>query len=297
MSDAIHLKYLAIGPNDLSWGVAVNSVGRQEVNPGESYPPSNHPSRYLFSAERGRILDEYQLLYITSGEGTFRSTRLVHPAHVKQGSMFLLFPGEWHSYRPDPDTGWSEYWIGFQGKQMDEWVKNGFFSPSQPVWYAGLHSDLADLYEEAIEVAMQQQSGFQPRLGGLLAHLLSLGRFYARNEALSDVADLVNQAKILISGQFRNIKPESVAEELHMGYSNFRRIFKMYTGFSPARYIHEVRIGKVKEALTNTSHSIKRVAFDMGFENEDYFFTAFKRATGMTPLEYRRFTQGKGRKA
>ncbi len=297
MSDSIHLKYLAIGPNDLTWGVAVNSVGRQQVNPGEHYPPSNHPSRYLFSAEHGRILDEYQLLYITSGEGTFRSASLAHPVHVQQGSMFLLFPGEWHSYRPDPETGWAEYWIGFQGSQMDAWVRNSFFSPATPVWQAGLHNDLVELYEEAIETAMQQKSGFQPRLGGLLAHLLSLGRFYARNEALSDVADLVNQAKILISEQFRTISPENVAESLHLGYSNFRRIFKMYTGISPARYIHDVKIGKVKETLTNTSHSIKRVAFEMGFENEDYFFTAFKRATGMTPLEYRHFTQGKGRKA
>ena len=31
----------------------------------------------------------------------------------------------------------------------------------------------------------------------------------------------------------------------------------------------------------------------MGYENEDYFFTAFRRLTGMTPVEYRKFTQGK----
>ena len=76
MNDAIHLKYLAIGPNDLLWGLAVHSVGFQEVGPGEVYPPSNHPSRYLFTVERGRVLDEYQLLYVTRGEGTFRSRSL-----------------------------------------------------------------------------------------------------------------------------------------------------------------------------------------------------------------------------
>ncbi|WP_370520917.1 AraC family ligand binding domain-containing protein, partial [Bacteroides sp. 214] len=25
---------------------------------------------------------------------------------VKEGNMFLLFPGEWHSYKPDPEVGW-----------------------------------------------------------------------------------------------------------------------------------------------------------------------------------------------
>jgi AraC-like DNA-binding protein len=49
----------------------------------------------------------------------------------------------------------------------------------------------------------------------------------------------------------------------------------------------------VKEALTNTNLPVNQIAFDAGYENEDYFFTAFRQHTGMTPLEYRSFTQGK----
>ena len=100
----------------------------------------------------------------------------------------------------------------------------------------------------------------------------------------------MNRAKILIADQFRTITPESLAEQLNMGYSNFRRIFREYTGFSPAKYIQEVRISKVKEAITNTKKPIKQIAYEMGFENEDYFFTAFRRLTGMTPVQYREFT-------
>ena len=87
MNDAIHLKYLVAGPNDLLWGTAVNSVGFQEVGPGEPYPPSNHPSRYLFSEERGRVLSEYQLLYITRGKGMFTSASLGRWVPVSRGSM------------------------------------------------------------------------------------------------------------------------------------------------------------------------------------------------------------------
>lgn len=109
MNDSLHLKYLTVGPNDRLWGTAVNSVGFQEVGPGEPYPPGNHPSRYLFSEERGRILQEYQLLYITKGQGRFRSASLPHQVSVPQGSLLLLFPGEWHTYRPLEETGWREY--------------------------------------------------------------------------------------------------------------------------------------------------------------------------------------------
>lgn len=294
MNEAIHLKYLVAAPADLKWGTAVNSVGCQEVGPGESYPPGDHPSRYLFSEEHGRVLDEYQLLYITKGRGRFRSATLQHSVQVTPGTFFLLFPGEWHSYRPDPDTGWKEYWIGFKGFQMDKWVADGFFSPKNPVWKVRLHSDIVALYQDAIETATRQESGFQQRLGGLVNHLMSLARFYNRNEVFSEVADQINRAKILISSQFRTITPENLAQQLNMSYSNFRRVFKEYTGFSPAKYIQEVKMNRVKEALTNTSHPVKQIAYEMGYDNEDYFFTAFRRVSGMTPLEYREITQGKG---
>ena len=293
MNDALHLKYLAVSPDDLRWGTAVNSVGFQDVGPGEAYPPSDHPSRYLFSEERGRTLNEYQLLYITRGEGRFRSTHVRDGVPLTAGSLFLLFPGEWHSYRPNPETGWKEYWIGFNGSQVAQWEKGGFFSRERPVWQVGLHSDIVALYKDAIQTAASQQSGFQQCLGGIVAHLMGLARFYERQETFSEVRDRINKAKILIEEQYRTIGPEDVAAQLYMGYSNFRRIFKEYTGFAPAQYIQEVRLNHIKELLTNTMLPIKEIADECGLESYDYFFTLFRRLTGMTPLEYRNVTQGR----
>lgn len=69
MENSIHLKYLVISPTDLKWGITINSVGFQNIAAHTSYPPNNHPSRYLFSTDNGRVLNEYQLLYITRGGG------------------------------------------------------------------------------------------------------------------------------------------------------------------------------------------------------------------------------------
>lgn len=290
--DAIHLKYLAVNKADLLWGLAVHSVGFQSIAPGEPYPPTGHPSRYLFSEERGRILQEYQLLYITEGRGYFRSAATGHKIPLSRGSMFLLFPGEWHTYCPDPATGWNEFWIGFDGALIDRWVENGFFSPERPVFSIGLHEDLVNLYQEAIQAATDQESGFQQRLLGIVNHLLGLSIYYERKETFSEVADLINRAKIYIAERPNAVSPEDVADYLCIGYSKFRKLFKEYTGFSPARYIQEVRLTKVKEALTNTNTPVKQIAWDMEFDNFDYFCTAFRRLTGMTPTQYRKMTQG-----
>lgn len=292
MKENIHLKYLAVSPQDLLWGLAVNSVGTQTVGPGEPYPPTGHPSRYLFSAERGRILNEYQLLYITEGRGYFRSGSLPHRQKVEKGCMFLLFPGEWHSYMPDPETGWKEFWIGFNGPLMDEWLSRGFFSKENPLFTTGLHDDTVRLYQEAIQAASAQESGFQQRLLGIVTHLLGHLVHYGRRELFSEVQEQINQAKIIVADEFRTIGPEELASRLCMGYSNFRKVFRQYTGFSPAKYIQDVRFAHVKEVLTNTTLPVKEVAYEAGFDNYDYFFTAFRRLCGMTPTEYRDFTRG-----
>jgi AraC-like DNA-binding protein len=47
------------------------------------------------------------------------------------------------------------------------------------------------------------------------------------------------------------------------------------------------------DCFTNTTLPIKEIADECGLENYDYFFTLFRRLTGMTPSDYRNNTQGK----
>ncbi len=294
--DSVHLKYLAVTPVDLQWGAAVNSVGLQQIAPGTDYPPRNHPSRYIFNVENGRILHEYQLLYITEGRGKFYCETLGRKKAipVTSGTMFLLFPGEWHSYHPDPQTGWKEYWIGFNGDFASNLINKKFISKDKPIFKVNIHEDIVALYDEAITVATEQESGFQQLLGGIVARLISLAYFYDKNHPYqnSDTANKIGQAKVMIQESYMDISPEEIASRLCLSYSSFRKTFKEYTGFSPARYINEVRMSKAKELLTNTSMSIKEVAFHVGYNNHDYFFTAFRHVTGRTPAEYRAMTQG-----
>ena len=69
-------RYLIESEQDALWGLTVSTVGKQRIEPGEPYPPGEHPMRYLFSARRGRVLGEYQLLYLTQGKGTFASVQV-----------------------------------------------------------------------------------------------------------------------------------------------------------------------------------------------------------------------------
>ncbi len=289
----IHLKYLIVNEQDLLWGITVDSVGFQHISPNSHYPPNNHPTRYLFSTDRGRVLDEYQLLYISAGKGSLVTKSTKHQT-VKEGNMFLLFPGEWHSYMPDKNSGWNEYWIGFKGINIDNRVENGFFNKQKPIFNVGMNDKIVELYMQAIQIAIEQKAGFQQMLAGIVNQLLGLAYSLDKNLVFDDyqITNQINKAKIIIAENlFTGIRAEEIAETLNMSYSWFRKLFKDYTGFAPAQYIQELRIQKGKELLTNTSLSAKEIALKTGFENPEYFFTAFKKKTGMTPVQYRSLTQ------
>ena len=209
--------------------------------------------------------------------------------------MFLLFPGEWHNYKPD-ELGWDEYWIGFNGINIDSRVKNGFFSKEKPVFKVGINDEIVQLYQQAIQIATEQKSGFQQMLAGIVNHLLGLAYSFDKNQFFeeSQIITMINKAKvIMIENLFHNIKPETIATNLNISYSKFRKTFKEYTGLAPSQYMQELKMQKAKELLTNTNKAIKEIAYETGFENQEYFFSAFKNNCNMTPTSYREYTQGK----
>ena len=67
------LRYLTISAIDEEWGIVVTTVGYQFIPPKGNYPLSKHPDNYNFKPQTGRILNEYQLVYITKGSGYFSS--------------------------------------------------------------------------------------------------------------------------------------------------------------------------------------------------------------------------------
>ena len=118
--NSVNYKYLVRSPRDIDWGITVDTVGSEPIPPNYPvYPPrTGHPDAFYFTPSRGRVLDSYQLLYITHGKGYFYTSPDTF-IEIKEGDILILQPHVWHSYFPDKKTGWQEYWIGFQGINMD----------------------------------------------------------------------------------------------------------------------------------------------------------------------------------
>ncbi len=283
-------KYMLANDRDALWGLTVSTVGYEEIAPGDPYPTKGHADGYYFQLEKGRTLNEYQLLYNPEGEGWFQSTHCPR-TRLKPGDMFLLFPNEWHTYNPDSTIGWTSYWIGFKGKNMDDRVKAGFLSPEKPIYHIGYSNIIELLYKRAYEAALEEVAYSQQVMAGIVNHLIGTMYSLERNIELGknqQQVDLVNKARLRIREAMESdLTIQMIAKDLGVSYSNFRKLFKEYTGLSPAIYQQELRLLRAKELLTTTDLSIKEIAYRLNFESPDYFSAKFKAKMGCKPSEIR----------
>ena len=160
------------------WGILCTTVGYQVVSPRCHYPLSIHPDDYNFK-RHGRVLHEYQFVYIIAGSGYFTSDSC-KMSIISAGTMIMLFPGEQHTYHPDVNTGWTEYWVGFKGYGVDEWVRNGYFSPSTPLLNIGISQSILGLYENILEVVEEERTGYAVLIASIVCHML--GKVYYKSQ-------------------------------------------------------------------------------------------------------------------
>ena len=88
---------------------------------------------------------------------------------------------------------------------------------------------------------------------------------YAENLSLSDLANVIS------------------VNEYYLAHS-----FKKVTNYSPQQYIMRRRIGKAQCLLIYTQLPITEIAYQVGYEDSDYFSRVFKKLIGTSPREYRK---------
>lgn len=287
--DTNSLKYLPIGPNDKEWGVVVTTVGQQTIAPNASYPAMQHPDTYDFKTQSGRVLDEFQLIYIVEGGGYFESQSMARQ-RVEAGTVIVLFPKERHSYAPDKQQGWSEYWVGFKGKIAKKMMSAEFFTPQEALIKIGISASLTALYRDAIRVAERESIAYQQLLSGIVMHMLGhiIYKSKSAKEESNHTDDIINEARQLMRERLHHtLRGQDIALALGVGYSWFRQSFKRVTGIAPAQYITRLLISRAKEMLVTESRSISDTAYALGFESVGQFSTLFRKMEGVTPRLFR----------
>jgi AraC-like DNA-binding protein len=283
------LHYLPYSEEDEKLGMLCTTAGSVNVKPGIKYPlhKNDHPIVFRSVAE-GRQLPEFQIVYITSGEGIFTCGGKTY--QVKPGCVMLVLPGIKHLYKPLPETGWKEYWVGFKGAYFSRLLDKGRLSVEHIFFETGLHDSIISSFNQIFDEVRSQRPLYQlktcAQIMSIIAEVLTRER---RQEQPNYYEKIVAKAKSLMeSNIYSEINLSGISEQLGISTSRLNEIFKTYTSMTPYQYYIHIKIHNAEKLLEQQDISVKDAAFRMGFEDQYYFSRLFKNKTGVSPSDWKK---------
>jgi AraC-like DNA-binding protein len=203
--------------------------------------------------------------------------------------FFAVVPSRHRYYLPEASPGWTFGWIGIYHPYLIRRIANQVAATGAvvktPIGSALLASamrlvrgafrkDFRDRFE--VELALFEFTLAYERL----VHQQSDPE--GEREHLLDAL----RARVLATPQ-RPPSVEDLAAERGMSRTHFTHFFRDRTGFSPGRFMTEVRIQHAARMLTTTRAPLKEIATGWGFANANHFGKVFRRFQRTSPASYR----------
>jgi len=247
----------------------------------------------------------FEFHYVTRDNVYTATNNIEH--NIKAGWFYLLPPGTFHSHRQDPGTSH----IGFVLRW--EFVKR----PSQPGEKSCNTSELGNMMSclsEAHSFPLEDDGTLIRMMKYILdmaetdcgvtelqmafcQMIMKIGKFYAKNRFNSGKQiDLSSMENNIIRSAIRFIEENynheldvyDISSSVHVSYSHLSRLFRRYTGETVNSYLKKLRLGKSQVLLLCSDKSIAQIAREVGFNSENYFSSAFKKAYSISPSSYRK---------
>lgn len=244
-------------------------------------------ARQRFSTAR-TDKESYILFYTLRGAGMIE----------QDGNNVLLGPGQAlllncrspQSYCTAPkQTCWHHYWIHLDGAGVA--AMDALLYPEKklvPIQLTGarmqelFESILAEIDRGTVDSMVQRGLVLHEMLALCAQSLLSEG------EATSVRQVILHAAESLRKHYRQELSLADLIAEAHMSKSYFLRLFRRYMGTTPYNYLVNFRITQAKELLVLTDYTISEIAREVGFGDASNFSTRFSKATGQSPMQYRR---------
>jgi AraC family transcriptional regulator, arabinose operon regulatory protein len=241
-----------------------------------------------FDVSVNRTRMDFYLIYLINGEGHYITGNTTITAQA--GSIIIYRPDEHQKYFYNAIENAELYWIHFTGGQAESLMDELDFTGSN-FFQVRIHAEFIELFENIIhELQIKKPHFHQLCISYLLQLLSSFSRDASalRNgEKIPENSILENVIKVMNEEFHQEHEMEYYAKKSELSLFQFIRNIKKLTRYSPAKYIEKLRIAKAKELLRDSSLSITKISAIVGYKDPFYFSKVFKKASGITPSEFR----------
>jgi AraC-like DNA-binding protein/mannose-6-phosphate isomerase-like protein (cupin superfamily) len=240
----------------------------------------------------------YEIIYLTEGSSQWWVGDSVY--ELTPGDVFVTWPGELHGLVNYVITPSAYYWIqleiagGLSLPGMSTQDVRSLVRDLDVMKYRrfAASSKIGECFHQILEEhkLRRRYSALLARsnLHALLIHLIRDHTTHSRRAVLSQAprSSVVRKAMSLIE-QRLNEPLSALQIPRNMSDSSFHQLFRSEVGWTPVEYRARCRVQRAKAMLRESRLTIIEVALELGFASGQYFATAFKKATGVTPSQYR----------
>ena len=136
---------------------------------------------------------------------------------------------------------------------------------------------------------VEYQSLCQNLLEVLLINLMRRANINLKSSPINKAnKDCVFIEKYIDAHFKEDLTLDTLSELTFLNKYHIVHAFKQYKGISPINYMIQKRLDEAKLLLSTTNLQISEIAYIVGFTSQSYFAQAFKKATNMSPLQYRK---------
>jgi AraC-like DNA-binding protein len=257
--------------------------------------------------------DFVELVYLAEGKAEHLFEGQCYP--IQAGDVFIINPGEVHSYRTVPGQRIEIINCLFLPELLNETVLRELgVSRSMDYFYVHPFLDTRERFHHRLNLTGSRAEEVSALLKAmvvewerhragcttiirlqLLQLLIMLSRFYTEGSSRKDSKPLEKERTVLIrriNGYLeRHFDQKLAVPDLCTFFTisnrQLNRIFKQETGQTVTERIHQIRIERAKQYLLDGHEKVIEIAHRVGYEDPSFFTQLFRRKVGCSPGQYR----------
>lgn len=242
--------------------------------------------------------DDYEIHLLEKGEGRFCTGN--REFYVRPGDIIFLHSMEGNSFKPKEST-FRLIFVTFKFKNstVNEKIKelNRILKEEDLPWDIGEAPEILQLFYQLHKEISLKAEGYMLKLK-LLLGLLVLKIIDYKNLGVSredikltvnrGTRELIDKVIMFLQKNYgREIRLEDLGKLVNLHPRYLCMLFRQVTGQTIVEYLRDLRLEKAKRLLLYTSLSITEIAFDVGFNNSQYFSRVFSKMEGIDPRTFR----------
>lgn len=236
------------------------------------------------------VYQPYIIHWIASGKGSLEVDNHCYPLTANQG--FILRRGQQVKYYADGKEPWRNYWIGFSGQRLEEFLQFTQLADAHCIQFQD-EGQCQAIIQDICHYSLSQTQDANTFYWQMMkvfdflyhAHLELASLSAPRQQSNSSPAEVA--AAYIYANYARPITVESIAQYIGMSRSALFRLFRQHYRQSPKQFLMETRLRQARQLLVESQDSIKTIAASVGYSDQLVFSKIFKKTFGLSPSDYR----------